>query len=155
MGQKLGTVPPFLVGELGPHLAQCGLDRGPTPYQVPSWSIEPFGHNRQRPKTGGLCPLFWGGGAGSPSNTKVAWAEAYLHTKWHLNPCGRLATTDMGRKLGGCAPLGRGSWVPILHSVARAEACLHAKFHLDPSNHFATVHQHYRQDRQTDRTTVR
>ena len=30
----------------------------------------------------------------------VAWAEAYLHTKWHLDPCRRLATTDMGRKFG-------------------------------------------------------
>ena len=41
----------------------------------------------------------WGGaavGAGSP-----AWAEAYLHTKWHPDPCSHLATTDMGRKLGG------------------------------------------------------
>ena len=31
-----------------------------------------------------------------------------------------------------------------------AEAYLHAKFHLDPSNRLATVHQRYRQDRQTD-----
>jgi len=31
---------------------------------------------------------------------KVAWAEAYLHTKWHLSPFSRLATTDIGRKLG-------------------------------------------------------
>ena len=29
-----------------------------------------------------------------------AWAEAYLHTKWHLNPSRHLATTDMGLKLG-------------------------------------------------------
>jgi len=35
--------------------------------------------------------------------------------------------------------------------VARAEAYLHAKFHLDPSNRLATIHQRYRQDRQTDR----
>jgi len=49
---------------------------------------------------------------GSPSN-KVAWAEAYLHTKWHLDLCSHLAATDMGRKLGGCALLGEGSWVPI------------------------------------------
>jgi len=34
---------------------------------------------------------------------KVAWAEAYLRTKWHLNTCSHLATTDMGRKLGGPA----------------------------------------------------
>jgi len=27
------------------------------------------------------------------------WAEVYLHTKWHLDPSSRLATTDMGRKV--------------------------------------------------------
>jgi len=26
----------------------------------------------------------------------VTWAEAYLHTKGHLHPSSRLATTDMG-----------------------------------------------------------
>jgi len=31
------------------------------------------------------------GWAGSPSNI-VAWAEAYLRTKWHLDPSNRLAT---------------------------------------------------------------
>ena len=35
----------------------------------------------------------------------MAWAEAYLHdTKWHLGPSSRMATIDMGRKLGVCAP---------------------------------------------------
>ena len=29
----------------------------------------------------------------------VAWAEAHLRTKWHLNPTSHLATTDMGQKL--------------------------------------------------------
>jgi len=43
----------------------------------------------------------------------VTWAEAYLGTKWHLDPCIRLATTDMGRKLGACTLFRRGSWVPI------------------------------------------
>ena len=39
----------------------------------------------------------------------MAWAKAYLCTKWHLDPCIRLAAIDMGRKLGrGSAPfLGR------------------------------------------------
>ena len=47
-------------------------------------------------------------GSWAPSNT-VAWAEAYLHTKWHLDPFSRLATTYMSRKLGGAAvPLFRG-----------------------------------------------
>jgi len=36
--------------------------------------------------------------------THVAWAEAYHRTKWQLDPSSRLATTDMGQKLGGgCA----------------------------------------------------
>jgi len=28
----------------------------------------------------------------------VAWAEAYLRTKWHFHPSSRLATIDTGRK---------------------------------------------------------
>ena len=41
----------------------------------------------------------------SPSN-KVPWAEAYLHTKWHLDASSRSATIEMGRKLGrGLRPL--------------------------------------------------
>jgi len=33
-----------------------------------------------------------------PHLTYVAWAKAYLRTKWHLDPSSRLAATDMGRK---------------------------------------------------------
>jgi len=37
-----------------------------------------------------------------------AWAEAYLHTKCHLDTRSRLATIDIGRKLGDSIPfLGR------------------------------------------------
>jgi len=32
------------------------------------------------------------------------------------------------------------------------DAYLHANFHLDPSNRLVTIHQHYRQTGQTDRT---
>jgi len=35
-------------------------------------------------KLGGSA-AFLGRGAGSPSNKKVAWAEAYVHTKWNLD----------------------------------------------------------------------
>jgi len=46
-------------------------------------------------------PFFWGYSCRVPREHKVAWAEAYLHTKWHLiSPSSRLATTDIGRKLG-------------------------------------------------------
>jgi len=34
----------------------------------------------------------------------MAWDEAYLRTKWHLDPSSCLATIDMGRKWGCCAP---------------------------------------------------
>ena len=44
-----------------------------------------------------------------------------------------------GAKIGGCAPLGNGSWVPIEHNVASAEAYQRAKFHLDPSNRLASA----------------
>jgi len=68
MGRKLGDVPLWGV-ELGPHLTQCHLDQDVSPYQVASWSVQPF-HHKTCPTTGGrgLCPLFWVG-AGSPSNT--------------------------------------------------------------------------------------
>ena len=39
----------------------------------------------------------------------VVWAEAYLCTKWHLDPSSRLATTGMDRKLGGGLYGGDGS----------------------------------------------
>jgi len=59
-----------LWGELGSHLAQCGLGWGLPPYQVASWCIQPFRHSRNWPKIGGLWPfLFLGRGAGSPSST--------------------------------------------------------------------------------------
>jgi len=61
-------------------------------------------------KVGAVLPLSMEG-AGSPYNT-VAWAEAYLRTKWHLDPSSRLATTDLGLNWGAVS-LFAGSWVPI------------------------------------------
>ena len=61
--------------------------------------------------------FFLGVASWVPIEHKVACAEAYLHTKWHLSPSSRLAklaTTDIGRKLGGCAPLGKGELSPYL-----------------------------------------
>jgi len=49
---------PFLVRKLDPHVTQCGLGRGLTSYQVASWSIQPFDHNKHGPKSGvWLCPF--------------------------------------------------------------------------------------------------
>jgi len=52
-------------------------------------------------KLGGVGVPLFSGGSWVPIEHKVAWAEAYLHTKWHLSPFSRLATIDMGRKWGG------------------------------------------------------
>ena len=99
--------------------------------------MQPFGHNRHGSKIGGCAPVL-GRGAGSPVYHTVAWVQAYLPTKWHLDPSCHLATTNIGRKLGAVS---RWGWGP---------ACQVAKFHLDPSNRLATIHQRHRQDR-TDR----
>ena len=82
------------MGELSPHLAQCGLGRGLLPYQVASSSIQLFGHNRHRPIWGELGPHL----------TQNRLAEAYLHTKWPPSPSSRLATTDIGQNWGGAVP---------------------------------------------------
>jgi len=102
---------------------------------------------------GGLCPLFWWG-SWVPSNT-VAWAEAYLRTKWHLNPSSRWATIGMGWKLGACAPLWEDELGPHLTQYGHGRGLPHANFHFDPSNRLATIHQCLRQNKQRqDRTMV-
>jgi len=69
----------------------------------------------------------------------VAWAEAYLRTKWHLDPYSRLATTDMGRKLGEALPLGGGARY-ALNTMLPGRAYLRTKWHLDPSSRLATTY---------------
>jgi len=124
--------------ELRSHLTQRRLGRGLPPYQVASCSIQQFHYNRPGP------PL-WGGGAGSPSNTKLhgprptsilsgtlihaaIWPQQIWAENWGVVP---LAKGDLGPYLTQC---GQGRGLP-------------AKFHLDPSNRLATVHQRHRQDR--------
>jgi len=77
------------------------------------------GHNRHGSKIGWGLVCIFSGGSWVPieqSNTnfhKVAWAEAYLHTKWLLDASSRLATIKIRPKLGGSAPfLGRGAGSP-------------------------------------------
>jgi len=61
-------------------------------------------------KLGAVLPF----GGLDPYVTKVALAEAYLHSKWHLDLASRLAATEMGRKLGEiAAPFLGDSWIPI------------------------------------------
>jgi len=106
----------------------CGLGRGLLPYQVASSSIQAFGRNRHGPKLGEECAFFMGR-AGFLLNTKsprprptsifggMLASVKSVNTKWHLSPCSRLATADIGRKLGGCAPLveGEGAGFHLTH----------------------------------------
>ena len=91
----------------------------------------------------GASPLL-GKGERAPHLT-VTWAEAYSSIPSDILSHAAIWPQQTWAENLGCVPLGRGSWVPILHNVARAEAYLHAKFHLDPSNRLATVHERYRQ----------
>jgi len=62
-------------------------------------------------KDGGTVAPLSRAGTWVPSSN-VVWAEVYFRTKWHLRPSSRLATIDMGRKLGAVLLLG-GTWVSI------------------------------------------
>jgi len=50
----------------------------------------------------GLCPL--GEWSWVRIKHNIARAEAYLRTKWRLDPSSRLVTMNMGRKLGALPP---------------------------------------------------
>jgi len=85
----------------------------------------------------------------------VALVEAYLRTKWHLDPSSRLATIDIGRKLGAMSPFWVGQLAPQLAQCGRGRGLPPCQwFHLDPSNRLAIMHQRHIQDRQTDRTDM-
>ena len=60
----------------------------------------------------GLCPSFFGGV--DLHLTHVARAQAYLHAMFLLGPCSRLATIDMGHKLGNYASFWGGGLGPHL-----------------------------------------
>ena len=110
MGLKEGVLFPFAES----WEPVCGLCRRLLPYQLASSSIQPFGQNKHGPKLGGGGCALWSGGSWVPIEHKVAWAEAYLHTKCHLSPSSSVPTTDIGRKLGDCALLGEGKLGPHL-----------------------------------------
>jgi len=132
-----------------PRLIQCGLGRSLLPYQVAF--IHPAVWPQWAKNWVVLGVPFFLGVAGSqlPTEHKVTWAEAYLHTKWHLSPSSRLATTDIGRKLGAvplgfrergagsCAHLGDEELGPHLTQCRIGRAYLRTKWHLDPCSRLA------------------
>ena len=103
---------PLSVGEVGPHT----MSPGPRPNSVPSGSLDDASSCSaiidMGRKVEAVVPISGGGGAGSPSNS-VAWVEAYLRTKWHLDQSSRLTTIDMGRTLGLLRPFWGGAGSPF------------------------------------------
>ena len=96
------------------------ISPGPRPTPVPS---ETLIHAAVWPQHVGqygggvLCPPL--GASGVPIEYNVAWAEVYHCTKWHLNPTGHLATTDVDRKLWVICLLGEGDLGPHLKQCGR------------------------------------
>jgi len=95
-------LPPFGVGELGPHLAQnvawtkahlctkCRLD-----------ALSRLVTMDMGRKLGREAPLPLWGGSWVPMYHNVAWTKAHLHAKCHLEQSSRLTTIDMGQNWGG------------------------------------------------------
>jgi len=143
---------PFM-GELGPRLTQCDLGLDLVPYQVASSPIQPTGHNRHQPKTGGCAePLLGGGGAVTPSisNTTLPGPRFTSVTPGILIILIHPAVWPQWAKKWEAVPyFFWGSWVRIEHKVAWAKTYLHTKWHLDWWSRLATIDQCRRQ---TDRT---
>jgi len=63
----------------------------------------------------------------------------------------------MGRKLGGCAPLGEGSWVPILTQCGQGRglpACQVSSWSVQPFGHSARTSQTGQRTDSIGRTAV-
>ena len=98
----------------------------------------------------GLCPLF-GEGERGPHVTHCRLGRGLPSYRVRLDPSSRLATTDMGRKLG-VVPLW-GELGPHITQCCRGGGLyLRSKFHLDPSIRLATIHQRHRQTDRTEQT---
>jgi len=89
-------------------------------------------------KVGSCCAPFFGGGAGSPSNTMCPGPRPTSVPSGILNYPAVWPQQTCAEKWWA-VPLFRGSWVPIYQNVTWAEANLRTRWHLDPSSHLATI----------------
>jgi len=90
-------------------------------------------------------PPFWGG-------SWVA-SKAYLPTNWYLDTFSHLATTDMGRKLGGLCPFGDDELDPHLTMwPGPRPTCMPSVILIQPTVWPQYTNVTDRTDTQTDRT---
>jgi len=113
MRRKLGALPPFLVRAAGSRSST--IWPGPRHTSMTSailihpavWPQYSWAEN-----WGGGSVPFWGGEL-RPHLTQCRLSRGLPPYQVHLDPCSRLATIEMGRKLGMVPPLfGRGAWSP-------------------------------------------
>ena len=132
---------------------------GLPPYQVASWAIQPFGHNRHRPKIGRLCSLFWEGELG-PHLTQCCLGKGlppYKVASWSIQPFGH---NRYGPKIWGLCPFGGGAGSPANTIWPGPRPTSLPRFILIhptvwPQYTNVTDRQQDRRDRQTDRTGQR
>jgi len=126
MGRRIGGLCSLLGrGSLVHILTQSRLGRGLPPNQVPSWSIQTFGHNKHGPNKGGGSAPFLGRGPGSPCSIMwpgtrptsmpsailihpAVWPQRTWAENWGLCPFGgggagsHLTQCGQGRGLPAC-----------------------------------------------------
>jgi len=73
------------------------------------------------PFRGGAAPLTWGSWV--PVYNNVAWAEAYLHTKWYVDPSNSLATIHQRHRQTGHTDRQRSDTIgrTVLQTVAEKQ----------------------------------
>ena len=90
-------------------------------------------------KIRGCAPL--GEAKPGPHLTHSCLAEAYLHTKWHLDTSSRLSTIKMSRKRGALPPSGRrgaGSPSSTMWPGPRPTS-MPSAIYIDPSSRLPTI----------------
>jgi len=146
---------------LGPHLAQSPLDWawGLPPYQVASWCMQLFGHNRNGSKIrAGALPPFLGRVERGlhPTQSRLGWGLApYQVASWSMQPFGR---NRYGPKIGWeLCPFGEEELGPHLTQCGQGRG-LPARqvlsWSVQPFGHSAQTSQTDRQTGQDRQTTV-
>jgi len=134
-GGLLSAVP-LSIGDLYGHLTQCRLGQGLPLYEVASWCIQPFGHNRHGLKSGGAAVPFGGRklgphltqcglGRGLPPYQEASWSIQLFGYNTPTFALSRWTNNPNSKSIGSAvfAQLAAGSaytlqWVPLSTRIA-------------------------------------